>query len=146
MNVGLILAPFIAWMSTYSDLPAPSYAPEIRMQSAEELWHIMHPGVPQPENPDDGRVRGLHIAGTIFLDEDCPLSDTFCRSILLHELVHFYQFEAGIEACIGELEAEAYATQRLWLEQRGVNIWDHLDPLWVLGQSFCDESFAEAPR
>jgi hypothetical protein len=128
---GFKLAAFSAWLTNKTEYPTPS-APEIVRKSDKALWWMMQPGVPFPENPADGRVHGLYIDGTIYLAETCGDS-AWCDSVLLHELVHHYQSESGVDLpCLGEQEREAYQIQEKWLAERGVDIWDHLDPLWTV--------------
>lgn len=131
--IGMILAPIIVWFSLHTELPVPDYMPEIKMVSDERLWNIYMPGIPFPENPDDGRVLGLYSADVVYISEDCPLSDAFCVSILVHEMVHHYQDHSDREyACLGEREEEAYRIQQLWLKHRGIDIWEHIDPMWTI--------------
>lgn len=149
MTASLLLGAFIAWMTANSDLPRPDVRPIIEVKTPEELWHMYLPGREFPEDPDDGRVHGLYIAGTIYISSNCPLSDLFCQSVILHELVHAYQEQMDEVECLGRLEAEAYRLQKQWLEERGISIWDHLDPLYTMMvmQAGCGPEFlGEAPR
>lgn len=131
-NDRVTLAAMAAWLSGKTEHPTPNHAPDIVTKSPQEMWWMMYPGQPLPENPDDGRVWGLYTTGTIYLSD--TLKDGVWRdSIILHELVHHYQ-AGSPPVCIGRMEREAYEIQQQWLEERGVDIWDHLDPLWTISQ------------
>ncbi len=61
-------------------------------------------------------------------------------SILVHEMVHHFQYEAGMTfACPQESEALAYAAQEKWLERHGLSLASefNLDPFTVLSMSLC---------
>jgi hypothetical protein len=133
MKIIVLMAAFVAWLGSNSDLPTPEYAPTIKYISDERAWHMIRPGTTLPADPDDGRVLAVHMVGTIYLTPQIDLDTPFGQSVLLHELVHFYQEEAGLELpCMGKREEQAYRIQKLWLEQQGVDIWDHLDPLFTM--------------
>lgn len=133
MSVGVLMAALIAWMTANSDMAAPEYGARVEIRTPEQLWYMFNPGQEFPEDPANGRVHGLYQADTIYLSTDCPLTDVFCQSVVLHELVHHYQdYGEGELVCYGQREREAYLLQQKWLEQRGVDIWDHLDPLYTM--------------
>lgn len=64
--------------------------------------------------PDSGRIE---------LAPDLDLATPLGQSFLLHELVHAAQYRHGIDrrvACVGQLEAEAYAVQAAFLRAAGL--------------------------
>lgn len=72
--------------------------------------------------------QGLKLAGfydeeqTIFLRSDFELDNPAHQAWLVHELVHYVQWEAGehVNACRGVLEVEAYELQDAWREKQGL--------------------------
>jgi hypothetical protein len=61
--------------------------------------------------------------GRIELAPDLDLASPLGQSFLLHELVHAAQYRHGMDhraACVGQLEAEAYAVQAAFLFRRGL--------------------------
>ena len=59
--------------------------------------------------------------GRIELAKDLDLSEAYGQSFLFHELVHAAQARAGVTACEGLLEAEAYRAQSLFQRQAGLS-------------------------
>ena len=133
MKTIILLAAFVAWLGSNSDLPMPDRAPIIETVSAERIWHMANPGVPFPEDPDDGRVFGAQAADTIYLSDETDLSTVFGQSVLLHEYIHYVQEVEGMDfPCYGQREKHAYMIQKRWLEQQGADLWDHVDPLYTM--------------
>lgn len=69
--------------------------------------------------PAGSGVRGVAIGNVIFLPADFELGRD--DDLLLHELVHFAQFENGKDGngCAGRLEPEAYRIQDAFNASRG---------------------------
>lgn len=68
-------------------------------------------------------VAALYIqsTGEIFIDAEMNFRDPVDLSFFVHELVHSRQMEASeTAACVGVLEAEAYAIQAAFLRDRGL--------------------------
>lgn len=66
----------------------------------------------------------LPATGRIELAPDLDLTSPLGQSYLLHELVHAAQYRHGIDrrvACVGVLEAEAYAVQAAFLLRAGLS-------------------------
>jgi hypothetical protein len=62
-------------------------------------------------------------SGTVLLRSDWDMRDLRDRSILVHELVHHLQANAGREyVCKGAMERQAYDIQAAWLEARGADL------------------------
>jgi hypothetical protein len=83
---------------------------------------------------------GVYISDTIYLLNDFDVNDIWDQSILLHELVHHYQEYNKIEdlyECPERREYHAIMIQKEWVDQQGKNIWEYLNPLWVLGEMSC---------
>lgn len=82
-------------------------------------------GFALPEGGDVVRSQaGAYVpaTGRIELAPDLDLAAPLGQSFLLHELVHAAQYRHGMDrraACVGQLEAEAYAVQAAFLMQMG---------------------------
>lgn len=133
MKLILVMAALVTWLAGNTDLPMPAQPPSVEAVAPERAWHIVMGDRPFPADPDDGRVLGAYVDGTIWLSTDLDLDTPFGRSVLLHELVHFYQDEAGLVfPCLDRQEEHAYRIQQRWLADQGVDIWDHLDGLYTM--------------
>ena len=72
-----------------------------------------------------------HRKNTVYLRTPFHADDPVYRSVLLHELVHFLQATNGkLSVCRGYREAEAYALEFRWLQERGFTQPLH-DPFMV---------------
>jgi len=87
---------------------------EIRTVSREEIISMTH-------NP---RTAGACLNGVVYLGDHLTLSIPQHASVLLHELVHIAQNGCAIPDTTRRaiFEADAYATQREWLRDRGVKL------------------------
>lgn len=75
---------------------------------------------------------------TIYLRENIDLSTDYGKSALVHELIHFIQYQNGQHhsvPCIAALEREAYKIQRIYMEQHGVA--PDFDKFTVAMRSLC---------
>lgn len=112
----------MSWAVTLSGYQAPAQMPEVRQVPHSFLTQAACKGV-------ECRVLGWFPPGrTIYLDERLkPNDDLIASSILVHEMVHYLQYQrkgAGerpfnCEETIG-LEREAYQVQREFLLRYGV--------------------------
>lgn len=134
MKLIVIMAAFVAWLGANSDLPTPEEAPIIRTAPAERVFHMYYPG--QSYDPDSGDVVFAIYQigdGTIYVADDVDLETAWGQSVILHELVHYYQDNSGnTYACLGDMEREAYQLQQDWLEEQGVNLFDHINGLFMI--------------
>lgn len=106
--------------------------PSAVIARAEEIHNLWRPGTPfDPEAAF--QVRALYLdpptggpAGTmLFIEGWTPHTDKGL-AILVHEMVHALQYGAGVREsarCVGELERDAYDTQKAFLRALG-----HDDP------------------
>ena len=70
-------------------------------------------------------IGGLYVIteGTILIPSDLDSNKALDLSFVVHELVHAYQYEAGLllpEASLAPLECEAYSVQAAFLRSRGL--------------------------
>lgn len=114
MNELLIV--LIAWVASASGLPPTPSLPSISYASPARLaaLSVGKNGIPI------GEVAAVYdsTTSTIILRPDWRLDRPADVSVLVHELVHHLQFEAGLSyECPEAREAEAYAVQARWLEE-----------------------------
>ncbi len=88
--------------------------------------------IPASVNPDSGKIKGLYNfnSKTIYILDTFDIDDESDRGILLHELVHFLQFQHGDDVffeCKQQLESFAYRLQAKFLFGR-----DH--PIHITGE------------
>ncbi|MBK1668127.1 hypothetical protein CKO28_08770 [Rhodovibrio sodomensis] len=114
----------MVWISSVSELPLPENLPEItRVEPAQMASLANGPGAADPTE-DRGYLALYHAESrTVLLRSDWDMGDLRDRSILVHELVHHLQAEAGRDyVCRGAMEREAYEIQAAWLEERGADL------------------------
>jgi hypothetical protein len=114
----------MVWISSVSGLPLSDDTPEItRVDPAEMARLAKGPGVAAPD-VKSGYLALYHAdSRTVMLRRDWDMRDLRDRSILVHELVHHLQAEAGRDyVCKGAMEREAYDIQADWLEARGADL------------------------
>lgn len=93
----------------------PQNPPTIRIVSRERMCEVAEqPGC---------RMPGIERAGVVYLIDTIDPSDPFQSSVLVHELVHYVQYDLHGEATTCEervrREREAYEIQALALEMAG---------------------------
>ncbi len=93
------------------------HLPKVVIRTAEDMARI---SFGESFRPDlIGWIRAQAMSGVVFLPPDIA-TDGAEDEVLVHELVHFQQFEAGkgeISSC--EREREAYALQDRFVDQMG---------------------------
>lgn len=96
--------------------------PAIKRISGDEMASIAFGGqIPKNVDPEKLQIYGLYNFNekAIYLLESINLDTTAGKGILLHELVHFIQYEMNLEkdtACMNELEALAYTLEAQFLD------------------------------
>jgi hypothetical protein len=116
----------MVWISGATGMPVPDQPPEIVRVSPKRMASLSssaHTADPEVEN---GYLALYHAdSRTVLLRHDWDRGDLRDRSILVHELVHHVQAEAGrAYACHGQREAHAYSVQAEWLEDRGADLFE----------------------
>lgn len=118
----------MAFAAAHTGLPMADELPDVVQKPPERLWGIF---MPDAEYDPEGRsVSGLydHRSGTIYLPDQWAADDVRDVSILLHELVHHLQHEAGVTyQCRGAMEAPAYAAQFAFIEAAGKDPFELLE-------------------
>lgn len=144
MTLMAIVAAALVWVQAHSPSLTPHYDDPVSVVvlEPEQLWYLSGTSV-RYEDRDEEVLWGLHINGTVYLTSDCDYKlDTFCQSIIVHEIVHFLQEQSdNTYACVGKQEKEAYLIQRDWMEAQGKSLWDYIDPLYTISLFRCDGEF-----
>nr|WP_238368199.1 DUF6647 family protein [Mesobacterium pallidum] len=106
------------WLDANTALPRRDTAPEIRLVSqarAASMGTARHAS-------QEGMARGIYDTETevVYLVSPWDKRDPRDVSVLLHELVHHRQAEAGHWYCPGAQEEPAYRLQDEWLSGMGL--------------------------
>jgi hypothetical protein len=106
----------------YEDTPLPSVA----TASQKELTVIRYRGdVPEGFEMDTGSTVGVYLfeERKIYLWENYDFTTVEGKAALVHELVHFLQYEHGLHEtadCTAQLELAAYSAEAEYLKQHGM--------------------------
>ena len=106
------------WLDAHSPWPRRADAPRVRWTNAQSAAAMAgHAARSAALNP-----RGFYDAdiATIYLVEPWSAGDAQDVSVLLHELAHHRQAEAGHWYCPGAQEKPAYKLQAAWLAEQGL--------------------------
>ncbi len=82
-----------------------------------------------------------HHQQRILLSSKIDWDSPYGRSVIVHELVHFIQYQRGMQdrvECLNALERDAYEVQALYMEAHGVE--KNFDKLTVALRSMCWEN------
>jgi hypothetical protein len=119
-EMAALIGTLLTWVHMTAGYTVPDTLPKVEFVPHRHIVDVMCNGV-------ECNTVGMYLLGdTIYLDEALDVErDLRATSILLHELVHYVQVQAGRFpnpdcATWLTLEREAYALQALWLRQRGV--------------------------
>lgn len=119
----LMLA-LMTWASAHTGLPVPEAIPHIKQFGQCSIQKIAWPGLACDEEQGPIAIYD-HRTMTVYLPRSWSSDSLFHVSILLHELVHHMQAEAGMEmtgGCSGSrIELPAYQAQIDWLAAAGVD-------------------------
>ena len=152
-----IMYAMMVWISSVSGLAvteAPLYSP---VYVNERVLKYLMNGCSNEKNRErckalvdeksNGNILGIYDQNTnnIYLNSIIRTWDKDVQnSILIHELVHYMQFENNVPyRCIGQLEKLAYEVQSKWLKKHGKrDVYKELSisPLWMIFTTSCDES------
>jgi hypothetical protein len=120
---GELAAGLLGWINNHSSF---SYdidnIPKINKVSSREIAEVAFGGeLPKAVNPDTLQIFGLYNFndGAVYLLDSIDLDTDEGKGILLHELVHYLQYQTGIDKdaqCKNELESLAYVLEAKFLE------------------------------
>ncbi len=118
-----LMSAMIGWINNHSSFTHDvTKMPELRKVSARELGEVAFGGeLPQAVDPEKLRIYGLYNfnEGAVYILESLDLSSDEGRGILLHELVHYLQYQYDKDKdvkCKNELESLAYILEAKFLE------------------------------
>lgn len=114
------------WVSSELDLPMPQTLPEVILTTPRSMVEMRY-GLAARE---ELRVVALYHArtGRLFLPDTWTGATPVEVSILVHEMVHHVEAQAGVQfLCAAERERSAYELQERWLDQFGIDILTAFD-------------------
>ena len=128
-----VLTAIVTWLSFNFALPAIYDQPRIEFVSPGAIQAARH-GASRAEAYYDDATRTIYLANVWSGKSPAEVS------VLVHEMVHHVQNEAGLKyACPQEREKLAYDAQREWLALFGRNLMKEfkLDPMTLLVRTNC---------
>ncbi len=141
--MNMLIRVLLVWINGVTGLPVGDKLPSIRLESPATIQEFVNP---EQSHPNDAQIeQALAYFDTrrdeIVLRRGWQPDNPFDVSILVHELVHFMQDEAGrLYPCPGAREKDAYAAQEAWLKSQGIdldNVEMPLDRMFVLVVTSC---------
>ncbi|MGK0299138.1 MAG: hypothetical protein ACI9XC_002766 [Gammaproteobacteria bacterium] len=120
---GELAANLLGWINGHSSFNYDiDSIPEIKKVSATEIAKVAFGGeLPAAVNPENLQIFGLYNFndGAVYLLDSIDLETDDGKGILLHELVHYLQYQTGVDQdakCKNELESLAYVLEAKFLE------------------------------
>ena len=123
----LIIA-LAVWIAAQTGYEIPKEIPTIKTVKQEYLINVFYHNMPEvldcyAKKCDDyfiPFIEGLYdrFDNIIYLNEGFDPENDYHKAILLHELVHWFQYSTSTKhyACVGEREKEAYFLQFLQMK------------------------------
>ena len=133
--MGELIYLMMAWIAERTDYPAPVTQPNVVIIERANL--CAQYGIQTPTECGSLKLAGFfNEEQTIYLRGDFDPDEPAHQAWLLHELVHYLQWEAGAQDdCRGALEVEAYELQDAWREQHGLAAASDAFTLFMLGMA-----------
>ena len=120
---GELAAGLLSWINSHSSFNYDiENIPDIKKVSSKEIAEVAFGGeLPKNINPDTLQIFGFYNFndGAVYLLDTIDLESDEGKGILLHELVHYLQYQTGMDAdakCKNELESLAYVLEAKFLE------------------------------
>jgi hypothetical protein len=144
-----VLAEIANWLSENFNLPLIQDLPSMKLASPSQMVALLNHGnnSPQTQPPatrtlEDSEIVAVyeHTTKTIYLPQGWTGTTPAELSVLVHEMVHHMQQEAGFKYnCPQERERLAYDAQESWLNQSGLTLEGEfgLDPFTRLVRMNC---------
>ena len=118
-----LAAGLLGWINSHSSFNYDiSKIPEIKKVSARKIAEVAFGGeLPKAINPKSLQIFGLYNFNekAVYLLDSIDIETNEGKGILLHELVHYLQYQTGIDnnvKCKNELESLAYVLEAKFLE------------------------------
>ena len=118
-----LAAGLLTWINQHSSFDYNiDKVPKIKKVSAHQIAKVAFGGeLPKAINPESLQIFGLYNFNeeAVYLLDSIDLETNEGKAILLHELVHFLQYQTGIDKdakCKNELESLAYVLEAKFLD------------------------------
>jgi hypothetical protein len=132
-----LVSGLLGWINDHSSFKYDiDTLPDIKKVSSRKIAEVAFGGtLPKAVNPDNLQIFGLYNFNekAVYLLDTIDLKTDEGKGILLHELVHYLQYQTGMDdkaECKNELESLAYVLEAKFLESNNHrhNITDsHID-------------------
>jgi hypothetical protein len=118
-----LVSGLLGWINNHSSFEYDiEKIPEVKKVSSRKIAMVAFGGeLPKAVNPDNLKIFGLYNfnEGAVYLLDSIDLDTDEGKGILLHELVHYLQYQTGMDdnvKCKNELESLAYVLEAKFLE------------------------------
>lgn len=118
-----LAAGLLSWINNHSSFNYDiNNIPEIKKVSARKIAEVAFGGeLPKAVNPKNLQIFGLYNFNekAVYLLDSIDIETNEGKGILLHELVHYLQYQTGVDSdakCKNELESLAYVLEAKFLE------------------------------
>ncbi len=118
-----LAAGLLGWINNHSSFSYDiNNIPDIKKVSAKKIAEVAFGGeLPKAVNPESLKIFGLYNFNekAVYLLDSIDLDSKEGKGILLHELVHYLQYQTGVDKdtqCKNELESLAYVLEAKFLE------------------------------
>lgn len=123
-----LISGLLGWINDHSSFKYDiKNIPEVKKVSSRQIAKVAFGGrLPKAVNPDNLQIFGLYNFNekAVYLVDTIDLNTDEGRGILLHELVHYLQYQTGMNhnvRCKNELESLAYVLEAKFLESHNHN-------------------------
>lgn len=121
-----MVSAMLNWINSQSSFDHDvSKVPQVKKVSATQIAKIAFGGeLPQAVDPEKLQIYGLYNfnEGAVYLLDSLDMNSETGKGILLHELVHYLQYQYDQDdqvSCKNELESLAYILEAKFLQSRG---------------------------
>ena len=118
-----LAAGLLGWINSHSSFSYDIHnIPDIKKVSSRKIAEVAFGGeLPKAVNPDSLQIFGLYNFNekAVYLLDSIDLETDEGKGILLHELVHYLQYQTGVDQsakCKNELESLAYVLEAKFLD------------------------------
>ena len=118
-----LVSGLLGWINHHSSFEYDiEKVPNVKKVSARQIAMVAFGGeLPKAVNPNTLKIFGLYNfnEGSVYLLDSIDLDTDEGKGILLHELVHYLQYQTGLDdnvKCKNELESLAYVLEAKFLE------------------------------
>jgi len=134
-----ILTALMIWISANTSYNTDHPLPKVVFLSQETMNKMYY----KDNEHDADALHGMYDKENdlIILPETWDIRESWDQSVLLHEMIHYYQDQNGLTfKCTQEMEKDAWPTQKKYLKTAHDFDWEY-DKLWYLMISACSDPF-----